>query len=321
MKTIGIEEHFIIPELFSYSSSTKTLAGAGAWEDASKRLVDFLDLRIPLMDEAGLDVQVLSLTAPGVQAEPDAKKAVDNAKQVNDFLKGVIEENPTRFGGFATIALQDPKAAADELERTVTQYGFSGALVNAHSQGKYLDNPEFDVVWERAAALDVPIYLHPAVGADLPHIFQGHEELIGPMWSWGVETGTHAMRIIFGKVFDRHPNAKLILGHMGEGLPFALWRMDSRWAWHNHRGIELDLGNPSEYVRKNIFITTSGVDSFPPLLGAMLALGADRILFATDYPFEEIPHAVDFIKNAPISEADRAKITHENAQRLLKLPA
>ena len=233
MKTIGLEEHFITPELFGYSASTKNVAGPGAWEDATRRLTDFLELRIPEMNEHGLDIQVLSLTSPGIQAEKDTKVAVTNALKVNDFLKTVIDAHPTRFGGFAALPLQDPKAAADELERTVKQYGFSGGLINAHTQGKYLDHLDFDVVWERAVALDVPLYLHPAVGADLPHIFRGHEELIGPMWSWGVETGTHALRLIFGKVFDRYPNAKLLLGHMGEGLPYTLWRLDSRWAWRS----------------------------------------------------------------------------------------
>src|SRR6478672_457843 len=226
MKTIGLEEHFMMAEMFGYSASTKNVAGPGAWEDATRRLTDFLELRISDMDEHGLDMQVLSLTSPGIQAEKDTRVAVTNALKVNDFLKTVIDQHPTRFGGFAALPLQDPKAAADELERTVEQYGFSGGLINAHTQGKYLDHPDFNVVWERAVTLDVPLYLHPAVGVDVPHIFKGHEELIGPMWSWGVDTGTHAMRIIFGKVFDRYPKAKLLLGHMGEGLPYALWRMD-----------------------------------------------------------------------------------------------
>jgi len=319
MKTIGLEEHFMMAEMFGYSASTKNVAGPGAWEDATRRLTDFLELRIPEMDEHGLDMQVLSLTSPGIQTEKDTRVAVTNALKVNDFLKTVIDQHPTHFGGFAALPLQDPKAAADELERTVKQYGFSGGLINAHTQGKYLDHPDFNVVWERAVTLDVPLYLHPAVGVDVPHIFKGHEELIGPMWSWGVDTGTHAMRIIFGKVFDRYPKAKLLLGHMGEGLPYALWRMDSRWAWHNHRGIELDLGSPSEYVRRNIYITTSGVDSAPPLLCALLAVGAEHILFATDYPFEEISLATEFLRTAPISAADRAKIAHENAEKLLHL--
>jgi 2,3-dihydroxybenzoate decarboxylase len=319
MRTIGVEEHFIIPELLGNSASYQSGAGAGTWKDALRRITDFLDLRIPEMDRYSLDMQVLSLTTPGIQAEEDTKRAVSHARKVNDFLKTVIEAHPTRFGGFAALPLQDPRTAAHELERTVRQYGFSGALINGPTRGKYLDHPDFEIVWERAAALDVPLYLHPAAGPDVPHVFRGHEELVGPMWSWGVQNGTQAMRIIFGKVFDRHPSAKLLLGHMGEGLPYALWQMDSRWAWHNHRGIELDLGNPSEYVRRNIYITTSGVASVPPLLCALQAIGADHILFATDYPFEEISVATEFVRTAPISEADRAKIAHENAEKLLHL--
>ena len=197
--------------------------------------------------------------------------------------------------------------------------GMKGALVNAHTQGRYLDDAALRVVWEYAEGLDVPLYLHPATGVDAPHVLDGHPELIGPMWSWGTDTASHALRLVFGGVFDDFPAAKLLLGHMGEGLPYVLWRLDSRWGFHDHKGIELALGNPSEYLRRNLYITTSGVCSAPPLLCALLALGADHILFGTDYPFEEIATATAFLDAAPISEADRVKIAHGNAERLLRL--
>ncbi|MCX5947173.1 MAG: amidohydrolase family protein [Cyanobacteria bacterium] len=319
MKIVALEEHFVIPELVGYGASTAATQTPAAWQKMVGLLSDFLEKRIPEMDKGGLDMQVLSLNSPGIQAESDRQVAISNSMLVNDFLMSLIAQHPGRFAGWAALPLQDPKAAADELERTVTQFGFCGALINGHCQGKYLDHPDFDVVWERAAALDVPIYLHPAPAVDVAHVYQGHEELVGPIWSWGVDTGTQAMRIILGKVFDRHPTAKLILGHMGELLPYSLWRMDSRWERDNRHGIELGLGRPSDYVRRNIYITTSGVASAQPLLCALLAMGADHILIGTDYPFEGISVATEFLRGAPISEIDKAKIAHQNAERILHL--
>lgn len=319
MRKIALEEHFVTPELVSYGSSTSTVAKPQAWADASRRLLDFTDERLPQMDAHGIDMEVLSLNSPGIQAETDAATAVAKAITVNDFLAGVISERPTRFSGFAALPLQDPAAAADELERSVTQLGLHGGLVNAHTGGKYLDHPAMRVVWERAEALNVPLYLHPANGVDTSHVFSGHPEMVGPMWSWGIDTATHALRLIFGGVFDDFPRAKLLLGHMGEGLPYALWRLDSRWKFHNNHGVHLALEQPSEYLRRNLYITTSGVCSAAPLLCAMLALGADHILFGTDYPFETIEAASQFLDGAPISEADREKIAFRNAESLLHL--
>lgn len=209
--------------------------------------------------------------------------------------------------------------AAAELERAVTQLGLCGALVNAHTRGCYLDDPTLRVVWEAAQGLDVPLYLHPANGVDTPHVIQGHPELVGPMWSWGTDTAAHVLRLVFGGVFDDFPQAKLLLGHMGEGLPYALWRLDSRWGFHNHHGVELARERPSDYLRQNLYITTSGVCDAAPLLCAVSALGADHILFGTDHPFEEMEVATQFLRTAPVSEGDRAKIAHLNAERLLRL--
>ena len=175
------------------------------------------------------------------------------------------------------------------------------------------------VVWEHLQGLDVPLYLHPANGVDAPHTMSGHRELIGPMWSWGADTATHALRLVFGGVFDDFPDAKLLLGHMGEALPFALWRLDSRWDFHAHHGIELARGRPSEYLRHNLYVTTSGVCSLPPLTCTIMALGIDHVLFGTDYPFEDMSTATEFLRTAPIAEDDRAKISHLNAERLLGL--
>ena len=319
MRTIGLEEHFVTPELAHYGATTASIAQPGAWREASRRLLDLTGERIAAMDAAGLDMQVLSLNSPGIQAEREPEVAVANAAAVNDLLATAIAADPGRFAGFCALPLQDPKAAAKELERSVNHLGLRGALVNAHTHGRYLDAPELRVVWEYAEGLDVPLYLHPANGVDQPHVLAGHPELIGPMWSWGADTASHTLRLIFGGVFDDFPEAKLLLGHMGEGLPFTLWRLDSRWAFHNHHGVELRRENPSEYLRHNLYITTSGVCSAPPLLCALLALGAEHILFGTDYPFEDMGTATEFLRTAPLSEADRAKIAHANAERLLRL--
>ncbi|MEW1756848.1 amidohydrolase family protein [Streptomyces cyaneofuscatus] len=319
MRTIGLEEHFVTPELEGYGAGSASIIQPEKWREASRRLLDITGERLAEMDAAGLDMQVLSLNSPGIQAETDPAVALAQAAAVNDLLAGVVREHPERFAGFAALPLQDPQAAAKELDRSVTELGMRGALVNAHTQGRYLDDPALRVVWERAEALDVPLYLHPANGVGTPHVIEGHPELVGPMWSWGSETATHFLRCVFGGVFDDFPGAKLLLGHMGEGLPYVMWRLDSRWEYHNHHGVELARGNPSEYLRYNLYITTSGVCSAPPLLCALLALGPDRILFGTDYPFEDMATATEFLASAPISEADRAKISHLNAEQLLGL--
>jgi 2,3-dihydroxybenzoate decarboxylase len=319
MRTIGLEEHFVTPELAAYGAGTAAIAQPHVWQEASRRLLDVTGERIEVMDAAGLDVQVLSLNSPGIQAEVDAEVAVARAAAVNDLLAETVAANPTRFAGFAALPLQDPQAAAKELERAVSQLGLRGALVNAHTHRRYLDDPALRVVWEYAQGLDVPLYLHPANGVDTAHVLSGHPELVGPMWSWGTDTSSHVLRLIFGGVFDDFPEAKLLLGHMGEGLPYVLWRLDSRWNFHNHHGIELARELPSAYLRHNLYITTSGVCSAPPLQCAISALGVDHVLFGTDYPFEDVATATEFLASAPISEAERAAISHGNAERLLKL--
>ncbi|GAA2490585.1 amidohydrolase family protein [Streptomyces gobitricini] len=319
MKKIAIEEHFTTAALAHYSLPAAALFDPPQWDASMRGLLDFTDVRLPQMDELGIDMEVLSLTAPGIQAETDTAVAVKRAAEANDFLAEITRKHPTRFSGFAALALQDPNGAAAELERAVTQLGLRGALINGHTHGEYLDADRFRPVWERAEGLGVPIYLHPASSYDVWHNLRGHEELIGPMWSWGVETATHTLRIIFGGVFDRFPDATLILGHMGEGLPGHLWRLDSRWDFLDQRGIHLAKPRPSDYIRDNVMITTSGVCTHAPLLGSLLALGADRIMFSTDYPLESNHDAVRFVETAPISETDRAKICHLNAERLLRL--
>jgi 2,3-dihydroxybenzoate decarboxylase len=319
MRTIALEEHFTTEEIFANSAGVASIAQPHVWAEASRRLLDLTAERLPAMDAAGLDMQVLSVNSPGIQGEKDPATAVTRAAALNDLIASTVAEHPDRFAGFAALPLQDPRAAVKELERAVTQLGLKGAMVNGHTQGRYLDDPDLREIWETAVGLDVPLYLHPANSVDTAHVLSGNPALSGPMWSWGNDTATQVLRLVFGGVFDDFPDAKLMVGHMGEGLPFVLWRLDSRWGFHNHHGIELARGNPSEYLRHNLYVTTSGVCDTPPLLCALLALGADHILFATDYPFEDLDLATEFLRTAPISEPDRAKIAHGNAERLLRI--
>ena len=317
IKKIALEEHFLAQALAPYSADSEQGLEPEPMKDFAKRLVDFDGLRLEEMDKAGVDISVLSATTPGVQVEPNATVAVRKAKEVNDFLATAIQRHPTRYAGFAHLPMQDPPAAADELERAVQQLGFKGALINGHTNGEYLDDEKFFPVWERAESLGVPIYLHPAHPKVLPVVLSGYPELAGPMWGWQTETSSHVMRLIVGGVFDRFPKTTVILGHMGEGLPFDLWRLDSRYAIVPHS--KALAKQPSQYIRDNIVITTSGVDSFPPLLCSILALGSERILFSVDYPYESSQEAADFINNAPISETDRERICFRNAERILNL--
>jgi 2,3-dihydroxybenzoate decarboxylase len=319
VRIIALEEHFTTPALAMYAKAMTLAIAPEPMEYMKKRLLDLESLRIEEMDRYGIDVQVMNVTTPGVQDEPDRNVAVRKAQEVNDLLAKVIQRHPKRLKGFAHLALQDPLAAANELERSVRELGFKGALINGATNGEYLDAEKFFPVWERAESLGVPIYLHPANAPEEPACLKGYPELSGAMWGWTPETAGHVLRIIFGGVFDRFPKSSLILGHMGETLPYLLWRFDSRYVIMHHNKPLKKV--PSQYIRENILVTTSGSFSYPPLLCAMLAISSDRIMFSVDYPYEETKEAVEFIYSAPLSEIDREKICHLNAERVLNLEA
>jgi len=315
-----LEEHFTTPLLSAYAhgpGSSMNRQGFGAFEP---RLLEFGAMRLEAMDKAGIDLAVLSVTSPGVQAEPDTQLAIKRAFEANDGLAYVIADHPTRYAGFAHLPLQDANAAADELTRCVMQLGFKGAMINGHTNGRYLDEAMYDPFWERVQELGVPIYLHPRDPYDRPHIYQGHPELLGATWSWTVETASHALRMVFGGVFDRYPDVKVILGHMGETLPYLLWRLDSRTRIQARLGQGREPARlPSEVIKRNIVVTTTGVCAHPALICALSALGEDSVLFSVDYPYEDCSVAAAFIESAPISESTRAKVCHGNAERLLGL--
>jgi 2,3-dihydroxybenzoate decarboxylase len=316
MRKIALEEHFLVPVLREYWEGTVEDLAPETRAQVLGRLTDFGDGRIASMDAGGITLAVLSVAGPGVQIEPDTKIATQRAGQANDALAVEVQRRPDRYAGFAHLALQDPLAAANELERCVRDLGLKGAMIDGQTRGHYLDEDRFAVLWERAEALDVPIYLHPADPETPYAAWRGHKQLTHATWGWTVETATHALRLVFGGTFERFPRVRLILGHMGETLPFQLWRFDSRSKLYAGYGLPLP---PSAYIRRNIAITTSGVCAAEPLACAIAAMGEDSVMFSVDYPFESTDVATNFIDGVGLAEPLRAKICHENAARLLRL--
>lgn len=316
-RKIALEEHFMTPGFEHYSQAFTKLMNKDVLARLSAQLTNFDELRLEAMDRAGIDISVLSQTGPGIQGETDPSQAISRAQQSNDFLAEQVARHPDRLAGFASLPMHSPEAACRELERAVQELGMKGCLVNGHTAGVYYDDPAYDAFWECLQALDVPLYLHPGDAYLTPHVLNGHPELCGATWGWGVETGTHALRLLFGGVFDRFPKVKLILGHMGEGLPFMRWRFDSRFAVYSH-GIKLKKA-PSDYFGSNIVITTSGVCSPPTLIAAIAEMGADAVMFSVDYPYESSELAAEFIENTPMDDATREMVCSGNARRILKL--
>jgi 2,3-dihydroxybenzoate decarboxylase len=284
-------------------------------ESMRAQLLDFDELRLGAMDEAGIERAVLSLTVPGVQVETDTAAAIRRACSVNDFLARQIQRQPKRYSGFAHLPMQDPAAAADELERCVRQLGFVGAMIHGHTLGRYLDEERFYPFWERVQELGVPVYLHPADSEIQYMALRGYQELRHATWEWTVETATHTLRLVFGGIFERFPRVRLVLGHMGETLPFLLWRLDSRARLYGYRRDKL----PSEYLRTNVLVTTSGAFSNEPLACALSALGEDSVMFSLDYPYESPAVARDFIETAPVADDLRRTICFGTAARLLRV--
>ena len=312
-KKIALEEHFLAPGCEEYWVTTVGDLDRSIYDQVVGRLKDFGGQRLEAMDRAGIERAVLSLSGPGVQIERDRVTACRRARDANDFLSREIQERPDRFAGFAHLPMQDPIAAADELERCVRHLGFCGAMINGHTNGAYLDDPVIDPFWARVEALGVPIYLHPADPPGPYPALAGCSSLKRAMWEWGVETGSHALRLVFGGVFDRFPGVTIILGHLGETLPYLLWRFDSRAAIY---GLRLKKP-PSEYIRAHVVVTTSGMFSAEPLACAVNALGADRVMFSVDYPYESSEQAAQFIESVPLDEATRRRLCFENAERVL----
>lgn len=317
---IALEEHFVPAQL------TELITNPGWAPPAWQRTLDLLvetERRLDTMDRAGVEVAVLSLGSNGIQDVLEPARAAALATEVNDALAQVVAAHPDRYLALAALPMLDVDAAVVELDRCVQTLGFKGALVNGYSSdgsfenGRYYDHPMYDPLWDRFAALKVPFYLHPRNPLpDQRRIYEGREQLLGPTWAFGAETAVHALRMLIGGVFDRFPDLIVVLGHLGELLPFAIRRLEQRLS----RRSDLDLARPaSEYLRENFYLTTSGNYHTPSLIGILLELGVDRLLFAADYPFEELTDGARWLDNVPISDRDRQKIATENARELLRL--
>jgi uncharacterized protein len=319
MRIVTLEEHFSVPSL---SEGRDTLTKDWAWlpKPLKDDLADLGDRRLSDMDAGGVSVQVLSATMPGADLL-DGEDGVDFARAANDRLAEAVRRHPNRFAGFAHLPMRSPEAAADELERAVKQLGFRGAMINGTTEGRFLDDPRFAPILSRAEALDVPIYIHPNLPPKAVYdaYYDGLPGMAGFVLStgafgWHAEVAIHVLRMVFAETFDRHPRLTIIIGHMGEMLPFMLDRAD-----FCARGMSNMLRPPSETILKHVYITTAGVFSTSAFLNAFTSFGADRILYSVDYPYADTVPAKRWLDSLPISPADRLKIQHQNADRLLKL--
>jgi predicted TIM-barrel fold metal-dependent hydrolase len=326
MRIIALEEAFLHPKLLDlYPTSWARLLNL-----VKGRLTDVGPGRIRRMDAAGIDLQVLSHVQPGVQTL-EVSTAIRLSTEINDRLADIICRYPIRFAGFATLATQSPQDASDELERSVTQLKFKGALINGHTLGRYMDGISFSPLFECAQALDVPIYIHPTFPPpEISDVYYKNYPAMAQSWGWMVETGTHLLRLMSGGVFDRYPNLRIIVGHMGELIPFGLdfinrgltlgnWLLGAKGKVSESATPKPMQRSVRSYMRDNVFVTTSGVFDHAALACTIAELGIDHVLFSVDDPFGDNFEAVSFLKAARISEVDRHKLAHGNAERVLKL--
>jgi hypothetical protein len=322
MRTIALEEHFWTQELAAAPGTGVLARPNGAELDALLR--DVGAARLADMDAAGIDVQVLSHVQPAAQAIAGSD-GVAAARRANDYLAAVTSASGGRLAGFATLPTGSPAEAAEELLRCVLSLGFAGGLVNSTAgvNGAFLDDPSFDVLLSRFEALDVPLYLHPA---QPPSAVRSawYDGLAAPVagalatnaWGWHAEAGLHTLRLAASGVFARHPGLRVIIGHCGEMIPFMLDRVDDMMP-RSLTGLDQEM---SEYIRRHVWVTTSGMFSLPPALCALSVFGADRVLFSVDYPFSPNKRGRDFLDSLPVPPADKAKIAGGNAAALLRLP-
>jgi hypothetical protein len=324
MLTIAVEEHFVTPTFAEGPGKglVDNFRNSGPRGiQIVERLFDLGDKRVAEMDKAGIDMQVVSLNAPGVE-QLDPAEAIACSRDSNDFLSAAIKRHPTRFAGFASLPTQAPDEAAREFERCVRTLGFKGANINGHTRGRYLDDPFFSSILASADALGVPIYLHPTVPykpvADA--LYGGFSPAVTGIfasagWGWHIETAVHILRLILGGVFDRHPGLQVVIGHMGEAIPFMLPRMNRVLAPQVTK-----LARPlADYLRQNVHYTFGGFNFAPTFLNLMLEIGVERIMFSVDYPYGSMEEARSFLQHLPVSDPDRERIAGGNAQRLFGL--
>jgi predicted TIM-barrel fold metal-dependent hydrolase len=316
---IALEEHFTLGEIIEDSYAVKDLPPA-----TRSKILDLGAGRLSDMDRGGLELCIISLTAPGIQSVPDTSKAVALARRANDHLAENIAKNPKRLKGFAALPMQDPQAAANELTRCVKELGFLGALVNGFSQlgradsAVFYDLPQYRPLWATVQDLDVPFYLHPRLPLETRmQAYEGHAWLAGSPWGFAVETSIHALRLMGSGLFDEYPKLNIILGHLGEAIPHGIWRIDNRI---RRSSLSLKAQRPlASYLRENFYITTSGNFRTQSLTDVILEIGADRVLYSVDYPYEDVVEAQTWLDHCAISDADRTKIAYANASKLFRL--
>jgi predicted TIM-barrel fold metal-dependent hydrolase len=310
---VALEEHYADPDIAAQSRGDRDR------EETKNRLLDLGDLRIKAMDAAGIDIQVISHAAPSTQ-RMNAETAVELAIRANDRVRDAVGRRPDRLCAFATLPTPDPLAAADELERSVTMLGMKGAMIHGLTNGLFIDDKRFWPIFERAQALDVPVYIHPGrpheavIAAYYQDYAADFPALLGAGWGYTVETATQAIRMVLSGMFEAYPNLKIILGHMGESLPFSICRIDEALSRSGNMPVSF-----RECFSEHFWITTSGNFSTPALLCSMLELGVDRIMFSVDWPFVENEPGVAWFDTVPLCAEDREKILSGNAKRLLKL--
>jgi predicted TIM-barrel fold metal-dependent hydrolase len=324
MRTITVEEHFTSPGFIAGPGRafTERLRNSGArGARIHEQLSDVGGKRIAEMDAAGIDMQVLSLNAPGVEQAETADQ-ISVARDANDFLAQAVKDNPKRFAGFASVPIAAPEKAADELERTIRQLGFKGGLINGHTRGRYLDDKFFWPILERAEALKAPIYLHPTEPPKpvVEALYGGFAPPVNAVFAaagfgWHIETAVHVLRMILGGVFDRYPKLQIVIGHLGEGLPFMLPRLNKNLPPEMTK-LNRRLG---EYLRENVHYTFGGFNFPATFLNLLLEVGVERIMFSVDHPYGSMAEARAFLEQLPVSPADRERIAHGNAERLFGL--
>jgi len=325
MRIITIEEHFATRRFFDgpgrdLKEQAEKFSSARALK-LIPQLCDLDEARLAEMDAAGIDMQIVSLTAPGVE-QLEAAEAIALATETNDFLADAIKKHPARLGGFVTLPIMAPDKAAQELERRVRGQKFAGAIINGHTRGRYLDDKFFWPILESAEQLGVPIYLHPTrpPQAVIDASFGGFSPMVsdifvGPGWGWHIETAVHIIRLILGGVFDRFPNLQIVIGHLGEGLPGMFQRLDVMAPALTR------LQRPvTTYLKENIHYTFSGFFFPPTFLALLLELGGvDRMMFSIDHPYQSMPEGRAFLDQLPVSAADKERIAHGNAEKLFRL--
>jgi predicted TIM-barrel fold metal-dependent hydrolase len=321
---ITLEEHVAMPGTVD---EVPDRFSPEAWRRTAQALTDIHGQLLSDMDANGIELSVLSMNSPAAQGFVEKKQAIEFSRRANDYLAEQVAKNPKRFRAFATLPMQDPEAAAKELVRCVKELGCPGALANSFSQlsvedsSIYYDLPQYWDFWGTVESLDVPFYLHPRdpLPSRTPS-FEGHPWLFGSVWGFTVDTATHALRLMSSGLFDKYPKLTVILGHLGETLPFLMWRVDNRLS-KSPRGCPAKK-KLNDYFQENFYVTTSGQFCTQSLLNTMMWLGADRILFSVDYPFEKMSVAVNWFDGLNcISETDWLKIARGNAERVLKLDA